>query len=271
VNLSFEFFPPKSEQGLQKLIAVAKKLEQYNPDYFSVTFGAGGSTTDLTLNTVKTLQQNTKTPICPHISCIASSKSQLQALLDQYQELGITNIIALRGDLPSGSGMGSSEFTYASDLVAWIKSEYADQFKIHVAAYPEVHPESQSMRSDIMHFKNKCAQGAASAITQYFFNADAYTNFTKLAGNAVPIVPGIMPIQDITAIRRFSAMCGAQIPQWLDKALTDLQPDKSATADLVVNFTTNLCRTLLANQAPALHFYTLNKADLICRVLDGLQ
>ena len=272
MHLSFEFFPPQTDAGLEKLLQVAKRLEQYNPEYFSVTFGAGGSTRERTLNTVKQLMQQTKIAICPHLSCVASTRQDLQSLLDEYATMGIKNIIALRGDAPSGAGTTGSEFTHASDLVCWMRKTYNKEFKIHVAAYPEVHPETESLEKELEHFKYKCAQGADSAITQYFFNCDAYTNFVERSkATRVPIIPGIMPIKNLDAIVRFSKMCGAELPKWLEKSLHDIKDDPQQTANFVAAYTTQLCRDLLNKGAPGLHFYTLNQADLSCRILDAIN
>ncbi len=272
MRLSFEFFPPKTEAGLEKLMQVTKKLEQYKPEYFSVTFGAGGTTRERTLNTVKALIENTNTAICPHLSCVASTREELQSLLDEYAAMGIKNIIALRGDAPSGSGVTASEFKYASDLVKWMRQTYGQQFKIHVGAYPEVHPETETMAKEIEHFQHKCAQGADSAITQYFFNCDAYTNFVRSNKSSnIPIIPGIMPIKDLDAITRFSNMCGAELPQWLQKSLYDIKDDPEQTKNFVAAYTTQLCIDLLNKGAPGLHFYTLNQADISCRILDAIK
>lgn len=212
---SFEFFPTKTDAGHEKLMGVARQLATYNPDFFSCTYGAGGSTRDRTLNTVLQLESEVKVPAAPHLSCVGDSKDDLRALLAEYKAAGIKRIVALRGDLPSGMGMASGELRYASDLVEFIRQETADHFHLEVAAYPEMHPQARNLEADLANFVHKVKAGADSAITQYFFNADSYFYFVERAqklGVDIPVVPGIMPITNYSKLARFSDACGAEIP-----------------------------------------------------------
>ena len=214
---SFEFFPTKTEAGHEKLLNVARQLAGYNPDFFSCTYGAGGSTRDRTLNTVLQLDGDIKVPTAPHLSCVGDSAEELRSLLKLYQDAGIKRIVALRGDLPSGMGIASGELRYANDLVEFIRRETGDHFHIEVAAYPEMHPQARNFEDDIANFVRKARAGADSAITQYFFNADSYFYFVERVrslGVDIPIVPGIMPITNYSKLARFSDACGAEIPRW---------------------------------------------------------
>jgi methylenetetrahydrofolate reductase (NADPH) len=262
-TFSFEFFPPKTPEGVEKLRATRKQLAALNPAYFSVTFGAGGSTQAHTLETVLEIQQE-GLQAAPHISCIGSSHRNIADLLQQYKNAGIRHLVALRGDLPSGMA-DPGEFRYANELVSFIRQETGDWFNIEVAAYPEVHPQAKNARVDLENFKRKVDAGANAAITQYFYNADAYFRFVQDAsalGVTVPIVPGIMPIGNYSQLARFSEMCGAEIPRWLAKKLESYGDDTASIRALGLDVVTSLCERLLEGGAPGLHFYTLNQAGL---------
>ena len=221
-SISFEFFPTKTEAGHEKLLTTARRLAEYKPDFFSCTYGAGGSTRDRTLNTVLQLDGEVKVPTAPHLSCVGDSKTELRELLNIYKDAGIHRIVALRGDLPSGMGMASGELRYANELVEFIRNETGDHFHIEIAAYPEMHPQARNFEDDLGNFVRKAQAGADSAITQYFFNADCYFYFVERVrklGVDTPIVPGIMPITNYSKLARFSDACGAEIPRWVRKQL----------------------------------------------------
>lgn len=261
--ISLEFFPPRDIAAQEKLVRSAKQLLALHPYYVSVTFGAGGSTRSGTTETVRLLS-NLGCSAAPHLSCIGSSKAFLAETLDAYRELGIKRIVALRGDLPSGMGGDAGDLHYASDLVAFIREHSGDWFHIEVAAYPEVHPQSDSAASDLDHFASKVQAGADSAITQYFFNADAYFDFVDRAlakGITIPIVPGIMPITNHHQLLRFSNMCGAEVPRWIRQRLSDFGDDKASLRAFGADVVGALSQRLLDNGAPGLHIYTLNNAD----------
>ena len=262
-TFSFEFFPPKTEEGKEKLRMVRDKLGVLKPKYFSVTFGAGGSTQQGTLEAVLEIQQ-AGYEAAPHISCIGTKKQTITQLLDTYKTNGIKHLVALRGDLPSGSGnISGGDFNYANELVSFIRQEYGDHFFIEVAAYPEVHPQAKNIYADLDNFKRKIDAGANSALTQYFFNPDAYFRFVEECEKRsvnVPIVPGIMPITNYTQLARFSDMCGAEIPRWIRKHLEAFGDDKEAIRQFGEEVVTNLCEQLLHAGAPGLHFYTLNQS-----------
>ncbi len=261
---SFEFFPPKTPEGAEKLRRVRERLAALGPRFFSVTFGAGGSTRERTFETVTEIQRESGIEAAPHLSCIEATRQSVQAILRRYREEGIRHIVALRGDLPSGSGSGGPrDFRYAADLVAFIREETGDHFFIEVAAYPEVHPQARGAREDLLHFRDKVAAGANGAITQYFFNADAYFRFVdecEALGLDLPIVPGIMPITNHSQLARFSDACGAEIPRWIRKRLEGYGDDRESIRAFGVEVVTDLCRRLLEAGAPGLHFYTLNQA-----------
>ncbi|MGQ9686525.1 MAG: methylenetetrahydrofolate reductase [NAD(P)H] [Thiobacillaceae bacterium] len=260
---SIEFFPPKTPEGVAKLRQTRRQLAQLKPRFFSVTFGAGGSTRDRTLETVLEIQAE-GLQAAPHLSCIGSTRESIRQILETYRAHGIRHIVALRGDLPSGMAE-PGEFRYASDLVAFIREETGDWFEIEVAAYPEVHPQARNYREDLLNFKRKVEAGANGAITQYFFNADAYFNFVddcRALGVSLPIVPGIMPISNYAQLARFSSACGAEIPRWLTKKLESYHDDTDAIRAFGLDVVTGLCERLLAGGAPGLHFYTLNQAGL---------
>jgi methylenetetrahydrofolate reductase (NADPH) len=269
---SFEFYPPKTEEGAVNLQIVHSKLAELNPDFFSVTFGAGGSTRDKTFDTVVDIQAK-GIAAAPHLSCVASTKENIRAILKDYQDNGIAKIVALRGDLPSGM-MSAGEFRYANELVEFIRQETGDYFQIHVAAYPEVHPQSTSATEDFKNFKRKVEAGANAAITQYFYNAEAYFYFVDTCeknGITIPIVPGIMPITQYAQLFRFSEMCGADIPRWMRKRLESFGDNRDAVQAFGLDLVSNLCQRLLDGGAPGLHFYTMNQAAPTLAILKNLK
>ncbi len=269
--LSFEFFPPKTQEGMEKLRATRQQLAQLKPEFFSVTFGAGGSTRDRTLETVIEIQREGH-KAAPHLSCIGSTRDNIRAILDEYKSHGIRHIVALRGDLPSGMAC-AGEFRYANELVEFIRAETGDWFHIEVAAYPEYHPQAPSAQADLANFKRKVDAGANAAITQYFYNADAYFNFVdecRAMGITIPIVPGIMPITNFSQLVRFSDACGAEIPRWMRWKLQGYGDDSAAIRAFGLDVVTGLCERLLKNGAPGLHFYTLNQAGLISTIWQRL-
>ncbi len=260
---SFEFFPPKSEEAAHKLSAARARLATVRPDFFSVTYGAGGSTLEGTVNTVLQIHGE-GLPVAPHISCMGSNESSLRQLLQTYRDVGIRRLVALRGDLPSGMAAGSSRFRYASDLVEFVRAETGSWFHIEVAAYPEVHPQARSAVEDLANFVKKMRAGADSAITQYFFNVDAYLRFVQEAQRAgvhAPIVPGVMPITNFTQLARFSDACGAEIPRWMRRRLEGFGEDRASIRAFGLDTVAALCEGLLSAGAPGLHFYTMNLAE----------
>jgi methylenetetrahydrofolate reductase (NADPH) len=260
-TFSFEFFPPQTPEGVEKLRATRKQLAQLNPKFFSVTFGAGGSTRDRTLETVLEIQAEGYVA-APHLSCIGATSENIRDMLQKYRAGGIRHVVALRGDLPSGMAQGG-EFRYANELVAFIREEFDDAFHIDVASYPEYHPQSNSAQEDLQNFKRKVEAGADSVITQYFYNADAYFNFVdacEAMGISIPIVPGIMPINKFSQLARFSDACGAEIPRWIRKKLEGYGDDSASIRAFGLDIVTDLCDRLLNAGAPGLHFYTLNSA-----------
>ena len=271
-EISFEFVPPKTDEGVLKLRETRKQLALLNPKFFSVTFGAGGSTRDRTMDAVLEIQAE-GFEAAPHISGISSSKEEILSLLKTYQSHGIRRLVVLRGDLPSGE-VSSGDFVYASQLVAFIREQTGDWFQIEVAAYPETHPEARSAAADLKHFKTKVDAGANAAITQYFYNADAYFQFVdqcQAMGIQIPIVPGVMPIYNYTQLARFSNVCGAEIPRWLRLRLEDYGDDMSSLRALGLDVVTDLCEKLLAGGAPGLHFYTLNQSGIITNIAERLN
>jgi methylenetetrahydrofolate reductase (NADPH) len=258
---SFEFFPPQTPEGVKKLSATRKQLALLKPEFFSVTFGAGGSTQDRTLETIAQIKAEGYTA-APHLSCIGATRENISALLNNYKKMDIKRIVALRGDLPSGMG-SIGEFQYANELVSFIRAQTGDHFHIEVAAYPEFHPQAKSAHDDILNFKRKIAAGANSAITQYFYNADSYFYFIDEChrlGITIPIVPGIMPIVKFAQLARFSDACGAEIPRWMRRKMEGYGDDSAAIQAFGLDVVTRLCERLLAGGAPGLHFYTLNQA-----------
>jgi methylenetetrahydrofolate reductase (NADPH) len=260
-NFSIEFFPPKTDEGADKLRVVRQKLALLEPKYFSVTFGAGGTTQQGTLQTVLEIKSEGH-DAAPHLSCVGGTRESLRAILQQFQDKGIRRLVALRGDLPSGYG-GGGEFRYANELVEFIRKETGDWFHIEVAAYPEMHPQARSPQDDLQAFARKVQAGANAAITQYFYNADAYFDFVDNArklGVEVPIVAGIMPITNYTQLMRFSDMCGAEIPRWVRMKLASYGDDSASIKAFGLDVVTALCERLLAGGAPGLHFYSMNQA-----------
>ena len=271
-GLSFEFFPPKTAEGMDKLRETRTQLAKFNPEFFSVTFGAGGSTRDRTMETVLEIQQEGYAA-APHISCISSSKAEIRDLLLAYQAHGINRLVTLRGDVPSGE-VSSGDFRYAVELVEFIRAETGRHFHIEVAAYPEFHPEARTPAADLLNLKRKVDAGADSAITQYFYNADAYFRFIDqcdAAGINISIVPGIMPIYNITQLARFSSICGAEIPRWLKMRLEEYGDDMVSLRAFGIDVVSELCSTLQANGVPGLHFYTLNQAAVISNIIENIS
>ena len=258
---SFEFYPPKTAEGMAKLQGTVRQLAQLKPDFFSCTYGAGGSTREGTLATVLQIREAGHAG-APHLSCVASTKAELREVIEQYKAHGIRHIVALRGDLPSGLAT-SGEFRYASELVAYIRELTGDWFHIEVAAYPEYHPQARKPQQDLQAFKAKIDAGANAAITQYFYNPDAYFHFVEAAealGIDVPIVPGIMPINNFSQLARFSDACGAEIPRWMRLKLEGFGDDTASVKAFGLDVVTDLCDKLLAGGAPGLHIYTMNQA-----------
>jgi len=270
-RFSFEFFPPKTDKGWDKLQTVRDQLAEVNPDFFSVTFGAGGSTRDRTIETVLNLHSK-GISTAPHLSCVGGTREDIRELLDLYKENGINRIVALRGDMPSGMG-ASGELRYANELVEFIREHSGDHFNLEVAAYPEFHPQARSAEDDLKNFARKVQAGANSAITQYFFNADSYFYFIdrlEKMGVTIPVVPGIMPIVNFSNLVRFSDMCGAEIPRWIRKQLEAYGDDSESIRQFGEEVVTRMCEKLLAAGAPGLHFYTLNQAEPSLSIWDNL-
>jgi methylenetetrahydrofolate reductase (NADPH) len=272
MELSVEFFPSKTAEGAEKLRVVREQLAvALNPTFFSVTFGAGGSTQDGTFSAVKEIHEAGQ-EAAPHLSCVGSSKEKISALLAQYKALGVKRIVALRGDLPSGMGQ-YGEFHHADELVQFIRAETGSHFHIEVAAYPEMHPQAKSMSDDIQRFANKMKAGADSAITQYFFNSDAYFKFVDQAaklGVEQPIVPGIMPITNSTQLMRFSDACGAEIPRWIRLRLQSFGDDTASIKAFGLEVVTDLCDQLMVAGSPGLHFYSLNQTEPVLSIVKDL-
>ncbi|TWC69748.1 methylenetetrahydrofolate reductase [NAD(P)H] [Herbaspirillum sp. SJZ099] len=264
-NFSIEFFPPKTPEGAEKLRVTRARLAELQPKYFSVTFGAGGSTQQGTRDTVLEITAEGH-EAAPHLSCIGSSRASLRAILDDYKANGVRRLVALRGDLPSGygaMGQASSEFRYANELVEFVRAETGDWFHIEVAAYPEMHPQAKSPQDDVQNYARKVKAGANSAITQYFYNADAYFRFVDDAaklGAEVPVIAGIMPITNYSQLVRFSDMCGTEIPRWVRLKLASYGDDVDSIRAFGLDVVSQLCERLLAGGAPGLHFYSLNQA-----------
>ncbi len=273
IQISFEFFPPKTDEGKIKLRETTAVLATLKPKYFSVTFGAGGSTQAGTFETVVEIQKSTGIDAAPHLSCVGSTRENIRAVLDKYRSNGLRRIVALRGDMPSGMGGEAGEFRHANELVEFIRSHTGKYFHIEVAAYPEFHPQSDTADKDLGYFARKVAAGADAAITQYFFNADAYARFVDdcaRRGVRIPIVPGIMPITNYKQLARFSDACGAEIPRWLRWRLEGYGEDLESLRKFGLDVTADLCAKLLQNGAPGLHFYTMNQAaptSVVCAAL----
>ncbi|MFZ6695667.1 methylenetetrahydrofolate reductase [NAD(P)H] [Stenotrophomonas acidaminiphila] len=270
--LSFEFYPPKTDDQRAQLDRTASKLKVHAPEYVSCTFGAGGSTLSYTSETVRHLNQHHGLQAAPHLSCVGGTRAEIRELLKLYRAIGVRRIVALRGDLPSGMGF-PGDLRYASELIAFIRAEHGDAFRIEVGAYPETHPQASDALADLRHFKAKIDAGADAAITQYFYNADAYFQFvdaTRKLGVDVPIVPGVMPISNFSQLRRFSEQCGAEIPRWIAKRMQAYGDDVDSVRAFGADVVAALCERLIAGGAPSLHFYTLNLARPTSAVLQRL-
>ena len=271
--ISFEFFPPRSDEQKLILDSTWQKLSRLNPRYLSVTFGAGGSTLDATLNTVSDLLEKSGVPVAPHISCMARDKDMLLQLLESYKQEGVERLVVLRGDRPEGTS-GPGPFQYASDLVRFVQESFPDEFHIEVACYPEFHPESESPEAEFKYFKEKVDAGADGATTQYFYNTDCYFQFLddcQRNGIDIPITPGIMPITNYQSLVRFSAMCGAEIPRWMRQRLEAYGNDGASIREFGLDVVTKLCERLLLGGAPGLHIYTLNRANATMRLWQRLN
>ena len=274
-ELSFEFFPPRTEKRFANLTKVHAELAKFSPTFFSVTYGAGGSTQDGTYCAVKSILE-AGSPAAPHLTCVGASHDLIRTTVGEYLKLGVNRIVVLRGDLPSGM-VERGDFKYAEDLVRFIREEFGDQLHLEVAAYPDFHPESASPLTDIQYLKRKFDAGASSAITQYFYNADSYFAFVDEAqhmGVSAPIVPGVMPITNYATLVRFSDTCGAELPRWIRARLEHYQHDEASLKAFGIDVVTHLCHDLLDNGVPGLHFYALNKVEpttQICRNLGILE
>lgn len=271
-KLSLEFFPPRTEKGTEKLKTVIEGFDAMQPEYMSVTYGAGGTTQEKTVETVRYIQQQTQFDSAPHLTCIGASRESVTELLDTYEAMGVKRIVALRGDLPSGM-MDPGEFKYASDLVAFIREQKGDTFKIEVAAYPETHPQARNCEIGIKWFKHKVDQGADAAITQYFYNVDSYLYFIdncERHGIDLPIVPGMMPITNYENLIRFSEGCGAEVPRWLKCRLESFEDDKESLIAFGCDVVTELSQRLLDAGAPGIHFYSMNQLNPTLEIAQSL-
>jgi len=273
-QFSCEFFPPKTDKGLENLLKHSQTLQQaIKPAYFSVTYGAGGSDQQKTFSAVQLINEATGISVAPHLTCIGSKKDQIETLLNKYKSEGINRLVALRGDLPAGME-NPGELNYANELISFIRQTTGDHFKIEVAAYPEVHPQAPSFNEDLKNFKQKVDAGANAAITQYFFNSDAYFRFMddceKMQIN-IPVIAGIMPITNYTGLKRFSAMCGAEIPRWIEKRLESFGDDIESIKDFGADVISEMSQKLLDAGVPGIHFYTLNQADATLRIWNNLS
>ncbi|MCF6254189.1 MAG: methylenetetrahydrofolate reductase [NAD(P)H] [Thiomicrorhabdus sp.] len=271
-KFSLEFFPPRTDKGMTKLKNVIQELGTLNPEYMSVTYGAGGTTQERTLDTVRYIQENTPFAAAPHLTCIGADKESITNLLNTYKDMGIKRIVALRGDIPSGM-MDTGEFKYASDLVRFIKEQHGDQFHLEVAAYPETHPQARNCRIGMKWFKHKVDQGADSAITQYFFNFDSYRYFIdncERNGIDIPIIPGIMPITNYENLIRFSEGCGAEVPRWLKCRLESYEDDTESLLEFGKDFVLELSQKLLDAGAPGIHFYSMNSIEPTLEITKAL-
>jgi methylenetetrahydrofolate reductase (NADPH) len=275
LSFSFELFPPRTPEGVSKLPAVIAQLAAVRPNYFSITYGAGGSTQDGTYETLMTVVKQTGAEAAPHLTCVGSTRADVAALLDRYREAGVKRIVALRGDLPATAMSASApgDFHYANELVSFIRAEHGDAFKIEVAAYPEMHPQAPNPSVDFENFRRKVEAGADGALTQLFYNADAYFDFMERcakAGITIPVMPGIMPITGCANTIRFTTGCGAELPRWVRLRLEELENDRPALLDFGLEVVTRLCERLLRNGAPGLHFYTVNQAEPTLRLWKNL-
>jgi methylenetetrahydrofolate reductase (NADPH) len=270
--ISFEFFPPKTDEQREQLGRTAARLSALKPEYVSVTFGAGGSTLSYTPETVRRLRDDHGLAAAPHISCMGGTRAEIAALLKDYQAMGCQRLVALRGDMPSGMA-SFGDFRYANELVQFIRDETGDCFHVEVACYPEFHPQAEDAQRDLENFKRKVDAGANGAITQYFFNPDAYFQFVddaRRAGITVPIVPGIMPISNFSQLRRFSEQCGAEIPRWILRRMSAFADDAESIRDFGADVVAGMCRRLRDGGADAFHFYTLNRAKTTLAVLERM-
>ena len=273
VPVSFEFYPPKTDEQRAQLDRTAARLKTQSPEYVSCTFGAGGSTLDYTPETVQRLHQVHALAAAPHVSCVGGTRAELSALIERYKAMGCRRIVALRGDLPSGMGH-TGDFRYAAHLIEFIRREHDGHFHIEVGCYPETHPQADDALADLRHFKAKIDAGADGAITQYFYNADAYFRFVddvRRLGVSVPIVPGIMPISNFAQLKRFSEACGAEIPRWVGKRMQAFGDDGDAIRAFAAELVAGMCERLIDGGAPALHFYTLNLSKPTLNVLQNLR
>lgn len=271
--ISFEFYPPKTDEQRAQLDRTASRLKSLEPEYVSCTFGAGGSTLSYTPETVERLRREHGLRAAPHLSCVGGTRAELHELLERYKAMGCGRIVALRGDLPSGMGR-AGDFRYASELVEFIRTEHDGCFHIEVAAYPECHPQAEDAIADLRHFKRKVDAGADGAITQYFYNADAYFRFVddaRALGVDIPIVPGVMPISNFAQLRRFSEACGAEIPRWIGKRMQAFGDDLDSVRAFASDLVAGLCRRLADGGAPGLHFYTLNLSKPTLSVIERLR
>lgn len=271
--ISFEFYPPKTDEQRIQLDRTARKLKSHSPEFVSVTFGAGGSTLSYTPDIVRELRETHGFDSVPHLSCMGGTREEIRELLRLYRALGCRQLVALRGDLPSGMArMG--DLRYAADLVAFIREEHGDHFRINVGCYPEMHPQAEDALADLAHFKAKMDAGADAAITQYFYNADAYFHFVdqaRRAGVDAPIIPGIMPISNFSQLKRFSDACGAEIPRWISKRMAAFGDDAESIREFAADLVARMCERLVVGGAPELHFYTLNLAKPTEAVLSRLR
>lgn len=272
-ELSYEFFPPRTEAGSSNLLKTRQELAATNPDFYSVTFGAGGSTRDKTLETVLDIQRNSDIAACPHITCVGATNAEIIELLNLYKDNGINRLVVLRGDLPSGM-VGMGECKYAADLVHLIRDQFKDYFTIAVACYPEAHPNASNLLQDIEYFNAKMKAGANMAITQYFYNTDSYYNFIEQCDKKniqQPIFPGIMPISNFESLKKFSRQCGAEIPRWIKKTMSAYEDNLDAQRQCGVDIVTRIIEDLIKHQVPGLHFYTMNQSVLTKSILKNLN
>lgn len=273
LNLSFEFFPPRTDAGKIKLLATRKELATLNPEFYSVTFGAGGSTRDNTLDTVVDIQQNSSVDACPHLTCVGATNAEILELLEHYKLNGIKRLVVLRGDLPSGM-VGMGECKHASDLVYLIRQHFGEYFTIAVAAYPEAHPDSKNLSKEIDFFAAKMEAGANLAITQYFYNSDSFFHFMELCDKkniSQPVYPGIMPIANFDSLKRFSKQCGAEIPRWIKKSMANYADDIESQREYGIEIVSTMTEKLIHSGITGLHFYTMNQSPLTLRILENLN
>ena len=273
LELSYEFFPPRTDIGREKLAQTRVELAKLDPRFYSVTFGAGGSTRDNTLETVIDIQQNTTVDACPHLTCVGATNAEIIDMLEKYRQNGIHRLVVLRGDLPSGM-VGMGECKHASDLVRLIRKQFGDHFTLAVAAYPEAHPNSKNMLSEIQYFAEKMNAGADFAITQYFYNSDSYYNFMELcARNQIskPVIPGIMPIANFDNLKKFSKQCGAEIPRWIKKSMAAYENDLDSQRQFGIEIVSRMAQELIQYGAPGFHFYTMNQSSLTRSIVQNLN